>query len=227
MQNEQPFGALHTAEQQSMEEKHYSFCMSSPTVAGTMSYKERIPKTKVKIILENRARVDWEVKTPKLVKAEQQVFFSEENRSCCMSFLVFISPSLVFGLSRAGWRGWFIFSQQCFIIPGSFSVLIHPTSCSPSSIGEADSSWPNVELCVLPSWIPSWFFFSCNCSFQDNFGLFTTSEAPPFLLFADLIRTYSFPSPRLFMKIQSLKEISFKPWLMGTGLNLKYIQLVS
>lgn len=191
-----------------------------------MSSKEGIPKPIVKIILENRARVDWEVETPKLAKVEQQVLFSEENRSCCMSFLVFISPSLVFGLSRAGWRGWFILSQQCFIIPGSSSVLIHPTSCSTSSIWEVDSSWPNAELCVLPSWIPSWCF-SCNFRFQHDFGLFSTSEAPPFLLSADLIRTYSLPSSRLFIKIHLLKEISPKPWLTGTGLNLKHIQLFS
>lgn len=192
-QNEQlsVLQALCTAEQQSMEEwqKPCSFWMSLPILADPMSSKEGIPKSRVKIILENRARVGWEVDTPKLAKAEQQVLFSEENRSCCMFFLVFISPSLVFGLSRAGWPGWFILSQQCFIIPGSSSVLIHPASCSPSSIWEAESSWPNAELCVLPSWIPSWGFFSCNFSFQDHFRLFSILEVPPFLLSADLIRT--------------------------------------
>lgn len=189
-----------------------------------MSSKEGIPKSIVKIILENRAMVDWEVETPKLAKAEQQVLFSEENRSCCMSFLVFISPSLVFGLSRAGWRGWFILSQQCFIIPGSSSVLIHPTSCSTLSIWEADSSWPNAQHCVLSSWIPSCFFMQLQ--FSAWFWAFQhvwSSTLPIVCRF----RTPCLPSPRLFMKIYSLKEISPKPWLTGTSLNLKHFQLFS
>lgn len=60
MSSPMPFGALPTAEQQSMEEwqKPYSFYMSSTTVAGPMSSKECIPKSIVKIIPENRTRVD-------------------------------------------------------------------------------------------------------------------------------------------------------------------------
>ena len=82
MQNEEPrplCGALCTAEPRRTEElqKPCSSRMSSPTAAGSTSSEEGVAKSRVTIILENRARVDWEVETPKLTKADQQVLFSE------------------------------------------------------------------------------------------------------------------------------------------------------
>lgn len=62
MQNEQPSAFRGTAYGRAAEyggtAEPCSFCMSSPRVAGPMSSEEGIPKSRVKVILENRARVD-------------------------------------------------------------------------------------------------------------------------------------------------------------------------